>query len=104
MRIFVQNNQKVKAGTPLSVIQNPANTQDMLALINMMESWEQSGYPEDKIKSFFTDKFLALGSIQSVYATFLSSLSDYQNYRTLNYYPKKIASQKTTVGNSKRIS
>lgn len=92
--IFIQNNQKVKAGTPLSVIQNPAKTQDMLALINMMESWEQSGYSEDKIKCFFTDKFLALGSIQSVYATFLSSLSDYQNYRTLNYYPKKIASQK----------
>jgi len=34
-----------------------------------------------------------LGGIQSVYAAFLNSLSDYQNYKKLNYYPQKIAAQ-----------
>ena len=83
--IFAQNNQAVKAGTPLAVIQNPANTQDMLTLISAMEAWELSGYSEDEIKVLFTGQSLSLGSIQSVYASFLSSLNDYQNYKTLNY-------------------
>ncbi len=99
--IFAQNNRAVKAGTPLAVIQNPANTQDMLTLISTMEAWELSGYSEDEVKGLFTGKSLSLGSIQSVYASFLSSLNDYQNYKTLNYYPQKIASQKRQLAAQK---
>ena len=91
--IFAQNNRAVKAGTPLAVIQNSASTQDMLTLISTMEAWELSGYSEDEVKGLFTGQSLSLGSIQSVYASFLSSLNDYQNYKTLNYYPQKIAAQ-----------
>lgn len=99
--IFAQNNRAVKAGTPLAVIQNPANTQDMLTLISTMEAWELSGYSGDEVKDLFTGKSLSLGSIQSVYASFLSSLNDYQNYKTLNYYPQKIASQKRQLAAQK---
>lgn len=93
--IFVKNNQQATVGMPLAVIQNPANSDDMLELIKMMKRWESLPvYSDDFFTSILTQKSLALGSIQSVYAAFLSSLSDYQNYLSLNYYPQKIASQK----------
>lgn len=93
-KIFVENNQVVVAGTPLAIIQNPANSNDMLSLINIMKRWEESGYSDETVLSVFTDKSFALGGIQSVYAGFLNSLSDYQNYKRMNYYPQKIASQR----------
>lgn len=92
--IYVKNNQQVTSNTLLAVIQNPANPDDMLLLIKMMDEWDAFGYTEKIAQNFFTGKPLALGVIQTVYASFLTSLNDYQNYKTLNYYPQKIASQK----------
>lgn len=92
--IFIKNNEAVVPETPLAVIQNPAKTGDMLELMNMMKVWETDTYSDEIVRKFLAGQSLSLGSIQSVYAAFLSSLNDYQNYRTLNYYPQKIASQK----------
>lgn len=91
--IYAKNNQTVTAGTPLAVIQNPANSEDMLSLIQTIKQWEASDYSDETALSVFAEKSFALGGIQSVYGAFLNSLSDYQNYRKLNYYPQKIASQ-----------
>lgn len=91
-KIFVKNNESVSSQTPLAVIQNPAKTEDMFALIDMMEIWN-AGYSEETIRTFHSHHSLSLGGIQSIYAAFLSSLNDYQNYKTLNYYPQKIMSQ-----------
>lgn len=91
-RVFVKNNQKVTVGSPLAVIQNAADTQDMFTLIKMMSMWRQSSYQKKIGKE--VPQNLSLGPIQSAYASFLSSLNDYQNYKSLEYYQKKIASQK----------
>lgn len=93
-QIYVGNNQHVSVQTPLAVIQNPANSHDILSLIRTMSEWETSGYSYESTDKLFAEKPLSLGTIQSVYAAFLSSLSDYRNYKTLNYYPQKIALQK----------
>ena len=93
-RIYVPNNQEVVSETPLAVIQNPANADDMLYLMQMMNEWNILGYSEEIARRFFTGKSLALGAIQTVFASFLTNLNDYQNYKTLNYYPQKIVSQK----------
>lgn len=92
--IYVENNQKVTREVKLAVIQNPAKTTDMFLLTGMMQEWEISGYSESLTGKFFEQQFLSLGAVQSAYAAFLSSLNDYQNYKTMNYYPQKIASQK----------
>lgn len=91
--IYAENNQIVTAGTPLAVIQNPANSDDMLSLVQTIKQWEASDYSDETALSVFAEKSFALGGIQSVYAAFLNSLSDYQNYKRLNYYPQKIALQ-----------
>lgn len=91
--IYVRNNQHVVQETPLAVIQNPANTQDMLMLIKTMRTWELSGYSESQMAKLLSRKYLSLGAVQSAYATFLNCLNDYQSHKTMNYYPRKIASQ-----------
>ena len=92
--IYVTNNQRVVSNSPLAVIQNPANSNDMLLLVQMMREWDTFGYSERNVQKILTGKPMALGTIQSVFASFLTSLNDYQNYKTLNYYPQKIASQR----------
>ena len=91
--IYAGNNQTVTTGTPLAVVQHPANSDDMLSLIQIMKQCEDTGYSDETVFTVFAEKSFALGGIQSVYAAFLNSLSDYQNYKKLNYYPQKIAAQ-----------
>lgn len=100
-RIYIENNQEVVNETPLAVIQNPASSDDMLRLAAMMHRWNNSDYSEETVNMFLHGKPLALGSIQAIYASFLSSLNDYQNYKTLNYYPQKIESQKYQLATQK---
>jgi multidrug resistance efflux pump len=99
--IYVRNDQKVLAGEALAVIQNPANTADMLSLLKSMEGWKASGYDLDKTPALFPSQSVSLGTIQTVYAAFLNSLNDYRNYIELEYYPQKISSQKEQVAAQK---
>ena len=99
--IYVENNQTVTEGTPLAVIQNPANSEDMLSLIQTIKQWEASDYSDETALSVFAEKSFALGGIQSVYAAFLNSLSDYQSYKKLNYYPQKITAQQKQLAAQK---
>lgn len=99
--IYAENNEAVKVGTPLAVIQNPANSADMLFLVQTMKRWEASGYSDETILSVFSEKSFGLGGIQSIYAAFLNSLSDYENYKKLNYYPQKIAAQQKQLAAQK---
>lgn len=92
--IYVRNDQEVSQGEPLAVTQNPASTADMLSLLKSMEGWKASNYDLDKTPVLFPSQSVSLGGIQTVYAAFLNSLNDYRNYKELNYYPQKIASQK----------
>lgn len=100
-KIYVENDKKVSPGEPLAVIQNPANTADMLSLLKSMEGWKVSNYDLEKTPALFPSQSVSLGSIQTVYAGFLNSLNDYKNYKEMNYYPLKIASQKKQLATQK---
>ena len=99
--IYAGNDKEVLPGEPLAVIQNPANTADMLSLLKSMEGWKESGYNLEKTPTLFPSQSVSLGSIQTVYAAFLNSLNDYRNYKELNYYLQKIASQKEQLTTQK---
>lgn len=101
--IYVGNNQQVRFGDTLAVIQNPANTEDMFTLIQMMHEYELAGYSEDYILNAFENIPLALGSIQSAYAALLNSLNDYKNYKLLDFYPQKNCLSETTINYTTRV-
>lgn len=84
--ICVENDQKVKEGDYLAVIQNPANTEDMkyikMYLIDYLNCPDSIGE--------LPDKDLKLGSLQSNFSAFYQAIFEYKKYREYQYAMNKI--------------
>ncbi|GHU62160.1 hemolysin [Bacteroidia bacterium] len=82
--LYVNDNQSVKAGDYLAVIDNSTQTEDLQKLKVYLEN-------QDFGKDLqLPEKELRLGNLQSLYSTFYTTLSDYQKYQKIHYYPQKI--------------
>ena len=99
--IYVKNNQEVKTGTTLGVIQNPARTADILMLSQRMQKWNDQQQSLSYARNLFDETHLQLGSVQTSYATFLSLLREYLDFKELMYYPQKITLQGRQVASQK---
>ena len=75
-KIYVENNSQVSADIPLAVIQNPARTDDILWLSSEVGRWIAEGSDFIKARQVFGVRSLQLGSAQSAYSLFLTSLQD----------------------------
>lgn len=84
--LYVGNNQQVKANTLLAVIENPARTNDIIRLKELVEQAENS---LDTI-ALVPSQQLQLGSLQSLYSSFYLSMSEYRQFKELAYHLKKI--------------
>ena len=84
--LYVSDNQEVKTGDYLAVIDNPARTEDVLYLKNYLDTLIIQN-PVTHHASRVTD--LQLGNLQSLYTSFSTALFEYSEYRRLLYYPQK---------------
>ena len=97
----VKDGENVGEGTLLAVIENPAETGDVLWLEKQLRG-ENKLTPDTLVNHLLLKgKELALGEIQSAYSALLSALHDYQNEQELSYYPKKITSIRQQIGRHK---
>ena len=105
--LFVTDNQEVKAGTYLAVIDNPAKTEDVLSLKKyLLADSVMAGltrHPLNQLDTLSGDcgsslryarNDMTLGSLQSSFSAFSTALHEYQEYNRLMYYPQKIAMAK----------
>lgn len=92
--LFIKNEENVKQGTPLGVIENSASMEDVLLLKERMQEWARGDYSLEIGKILFTDMRLRLGECQAAYASFISALNDYLRFVEQNYYQRKIFSAK----------
>jgi len=99
--LYVTNNQRVKKGTALGVIQNPARTSDMLLLSERMNQWKSKQQKLTAARMLFDERPLQLGSVQVTYASFVSLLREYMDFEELRYYPQKITLQELQVKSQK---
>ncbi len=99
--LFVMNKEQVAPNTPLGVIQNTANTEDILELKRNIHQWENTNYDLEKGILFFSDKLLQLGSVQNSYSVFLNSFKDYVRYKRTNYFSKKVETQREKLRKQK---
>lgn len=83
--LYITDNQNVKAGEYLGVIENPANTKDILVLKEYLEAIDLYS---DTI-STLPPKHLNLGSLQSNYSSFYLTLFEYSEYNRLKYLTTK---------------
>jgi len=84
--LYVNDNQEVKVGDYLAIIDNPARTEDVLGLKKYIETFDIESITPVSLP----DKKLKLGSLQTVYSSFYATLFDYLEYKRLQYHPQKI--------------
>jgi hypothetical protein len=87
--LFVTDNQTVKAGDYLAVIENSAKTEDILFLENYLSSLNHlDGGSSDLSRS--SPPQGDFGALQSLYSSFYTTLSEYLEYLRLLYHPQKV--------------
>ena len=84
--LYVENNQQVQANALLAVIENPARTDDIIRLKELVQQAESN---LDTI-ALVPSQQLQLGSLQSLYSSFYLSMSEYKQFKELAYHLKKI--------------
>ena len=87
-KLYAADGEKVKPNALLAIIQNPASTEDLYRLKDIL--LEHQAVPDSLTRLLPGKEDFVLGEIQSAYIGVLSSLHEYKNYRELDYYPKKI--------------
>jgi multidrug resistance efflux pump len=91
LKLFVKNNQSVKRGDYLALVENPTHPDDVRRLVAQMEEFKRSLYrPGTPLEQHAFPENLMLGELQSSYATFLNNLKAYARNKTLNGYEKQI--------------
>lgn len=88
--IYVENNQQVKEGDYLAVIQNPANVEDVKYVKEYLKAYQTR--PESM--NNLPDKELKLGDLQGSYSAFYQALFEYKKYKEYQYDVQKIATIK----------
>lgn len=97
--LYVADGQEVTVGTPLAIIENPAFTENVFFLKELL--YTQRQYP-DSVLPAIENKInggndFSLGDIQTAYTSYLNCLHEYKNYYSLNYYDKKIAATRSQI-------
>ncbi|MCL2649917.1 MAG: HlyD family secretion protein [Candidatus Azobacteroides sp.] len=90
-QLYVSDNQEVKSGDYVAVIDNPAQTKDVLVLKNYLQNLDCFVVPPRNDAIILPNKNLQLGSLQQLFSSFYTTLFEYSEYKRLLYYPQKKA-------------
>lgn len=85
--VYGKDRERIEAGKIIAVLENPAETEDVLLL---EEALQDFCLTDSCVHGILFPEHLALGSIQAVYATFIKSLTDYRTFLSLDLYEQKI--------------
>lgn len=100
-KIFVKDNQRVKEGEVLGVIENSANYTEVFQMKKQIESLGGIFKTEAKFNLDFGEEYAHLGDIQPYYSSFLRQLKDFRNFVDLDYHRKKICSLQAEIAQQK---
>lgn len=89
--VFVKDKQHVAKGQFIALVENPANYKHVLDLDKKLGSLQKFMVTFDTSKTIDFNPYYELGSIQTVYSSFLKQYRDYLNFVGLNYHHRKIA-------------
>lgn len=95
--LFVADKQKVKANSLLGVIENPANYEDVYALIQNLDTIKGYFSSSGLLNSLHFEKEYSIGQYHSFYSSFVSLLNDYQTFLSFNPYEQRVESLQKQV-------
>ena len=90
--LYSHDGQHVNAGDVIAVIENPANTRDVLKLDSILSVPFENGEGID-----FRLNDAHLGSIQNAYTTLAKAITDYNNFVNNNLYNQRIAAEEAQL-------
>ncbi|KAA2239403.1 HlyD family efflux transporter periplasmic adaptor subunit [Chitinophaga agrisoli] len=82
--------EEVKEGEIIAVIDNPANTKDILELKKIVEQLDTTSDPQHKIASLSLPPHMQVGDIQDDYAALAQAIDNYRFFTDNSYYANKI--------------
>ena len=82
----------------LGVIGNAAPSEDVRFLKERMKAWEAQDYDWREGVEFFAGRRWQLGELQSAFAAFITSLTEYARFMELDYYARKLRFQEKQLG------
>lgn len=90
--LYAKDGQRVRAGEIIAVIENPANTQDVLKLDSLLSAPFKANTQIDwKLDGAH------LGNIQGAYTTLVRAITDYNNFVENNLYDQRIAAEEAQL-------
>ena len=78
--LYVKNGSLVSADADLGVIGNAASSEDVRFLKERMKAWEAQDYDWREGVEFFAGRRWQLGELQSAFAAFITSLTEYARF------------------------
>jgi multidrug resistance efflux pump len=99
IELRVTDQQFVKKGDCLAIIENPASYNDVLFLEKEIKEILMS-VSSEKPRNLSRED-LKLGALQAAYSGFLLNLKNYNKFIELNYYPQKISALKQLISANK---
>ncbi|MCW3104366.1 MAG: putative hemolysin secretion transport system rane protein [Bacteroidetes bacterium] len=102
---FINENDAVKKGQYLAMIENPARPEDIIELQKELKEFRTILGDHSNIqKSFSFNDNLILGELQSTYFKFLSEYKNYQLLEQLDFYQKQIDAIKRQIINYENLN
>lgn len=95
--LFVRDKQNVQAGDHLAIIENNANSQDVLMLNKIFQAWQSKNLSSSLLYEKLKQHSFRLGDVQPSYSSFIEALQYYILYTKTNYYPQKLALKKNQL-------
>ncbi len=89
MEIYKEDRQGVKKDEWIAVLENPANTKDVLLVKSLLDA--HSLLTDSVAVGLSLPPDLCLGMVQSAYASLQKALNDYKSFLDLDLYKHKIA-------------
>ena len=89
--LFVKNKQLVTSGQILAIIQNTAESKDVMKVDSLYLLWKHGKLTIDSLLIVFREKDWQMGDLKSTFFALVQSLEDYKSYLKRNYYPRKMA-------------
>ena len=75
--LYVTNGQQVRKGVVLAVMENVANTEDILRLRECLADWQAKGARPERLETVFFHRLPGLGSVQGAYASCRMAWNNY---------------------------
>lgn len=90
--VLVKDKQVLEEGQLIAIIENSSNYRHVLDLNHNLDSLYKFMVTFDTSKTIDFNPYYELGSLQTIYSSFLKQYHDYLNFVSLNYHHRKIVS------------